>query len=128
MEEQKPNILVVDDEEPVGQVLKAGLELHGFTVRYETRSTDTINAYLEFHPDLILLDVDMPVKDGGQVASELRSHPTLQHIPVMLLTALASRKRTGKRNPSGEMLLSKEISIAELVARIRATLRPPTPR
>jgi DNA-binding response OmpR family regulator len=128
MAEQKPNILVVDDEEPVGQVLKAGLELHGFAVRVETRSTDTIKACLEFHPDLILLDVDMPVKDGGQVASELRSHPTLQHIPVMLLTSLASRKRTGTRSSSGEMVLSKEISIAELVARIRAMLRPQAPR
>lgn len=52
-------------EASVGQVLKAGLAMHGFTVRYEARSTDTIQACLEFHPDLVFLDIDMPVKDAG---------------------------------------------------------------
>jgi DNA-binding response OmpR family regulator len=127
MTEQKLKILVVDDEASIGQILKAGLEMHGFTVRYEARSTDTIKACLEFHPDLVLLDVDMPVKDGGVVASELRSHPTLQRIPVIFLTSLVSKEETGKRNASREMFLSKQIPVAELVARIRAVLQPQTP-
>ena len=127
MTEQKLKILVVDDEASIGQILKAGLEMHGFTVRYEARSTDTIKACLEFHPDLVLLDVDMPVKDGGVVASELRSHPTLQRIPVIFLTSLVSKEETGKRNASREILLSKQMPIAELVARIRAALQPQTP-
>ena len=83
-------------EASIGQILKAGLEMHGFTVRYEACSTDTIKACLEFHPDLILLDIDMPVKDGGQVASELRSHPTLRHTPVMFLTSRVSKEETGE--------------------------------
>ena len=127
MTEQKLKILVVDDEAPIGQVLKAGLEMHGFTVRYEARSTDTIKACLEFHPDLVLLDVDMPVKDGGQVASELQSHPTLRRTPVIFLTSLVTKEETGKRNASSEILLSKQIPMAELVARIRAVLEPQTP-
>jgi DNA-binding response OmpR family regulator len=128
MTEQKLKILVVDDETSIGQILKAGLEMHGFTVRYEARSTDTIKACLEFHPDLVLLDVDMPVKDGGEVASELRSHPTLRRTPVIFLTSLVSKEETGKRNASREIFLSKQIPIAELVARIRAVLQPQTPR
>src|SRR5450759_4010508 len=127
MTEQKLKILVVDDEASIGQILKASLEMHGFTVRYEARSTDTIQACLEFHPDLVLLDTDMPVKDGGQVASELRSHPTLRHTPVMFLPSLVSKEETGKRNASREILLSKQIPIAELVSRIRAELQPQTP-
>ena len=127
MTEQKLKILVVDDETSIGQILKAGLEMHGFTVRYEARSTDTIKACLEFHPDLVLLDVDMPVKDGGEVASELRSHPTLRRTPVIFLTSLVSKEETGKRNASREIFLSKQIPIAELVARIRAVLQPQTP-
>jgi DNA-binding response OmpR family regulator len=127
MTEQKLKILVVDDEAPIGQVLKTGLEMHGFTVRYEALSTDTIKACLEFHPDLVLLDIDMPVKDGGVVASELRSHPTLRRIPVIFLSSLVSKEETGKRNASREILLSKQIPIAELVARIRAVLQPQTP-
>jgi DNA-binding response OmpR family regulator len=127
MTEQKLKILVVDDEAPIGQVLKAGLEMHGFTVRYEARSTDAIKTCLEFHPDLVLLDVDMPVKDGGQVASELQSHPTLGRTPVIFLTSLVKKEETARRNASGEIFLSKPIPIAELVARIRAVLQPQTP-
>ena len=127
MTEKKTKLLLVDDEESIGRILKAGLEMHGFTVRYESHSTDTIKVCLEFHPDLVLLDVDMPVKDGGQVASELESHPTLRSTPVIFLTSLASRKRTGKRCASGEILLSKQISMAELAARIRVALQPQTP-
>ena len=126
MTEQKLKILVVDDEASIGQILKAGLEMHGFTVRYEPHSTDTIQTCLEFHPDLVLLDVDMPVKDGGQVASELRSHPTLLGTPVIFLSSLVSKKETGKLNASREILLSKPMPIAELVARIRALLQPQT--
>ena len=123
---QKRKLLVVDDEEAIGQVLKAGLEMHGFTVRFEARSTDTIKACLEFHPDLVLLDVDMPVKDGGEVASELQSHPTLRRTPVVFLSSLVTKEETGKRNASREIFLSKQIPIADLVARIRAVLQPET--
>jgi len=125
MTEQKLNILIVDDDASVGQVLKAGLERHGFTVRYEARSTDTIKACLEFHPALVLLDVDMPVKDGGLVAAELRSHPTLRRTPVIFLTALASKAEAA--NVSRDIILSKSNSMAELVTRIRAVLQPQTP-
>ena len=126
MTEQKRKLLVVDDEEAIGQVLKAGLEMHGFTVRFEARSTDTIKACLEFHPDLVLLDVDMPVKDGGEVASELQSHPTLRRTPVVFLSSLVTKEETGKRNASREIFLSKQIPMADLVARIRAVLQPET--
>jgi len=127
MTETKQRILIVDDEAPIGLVLKGGLEMHGFAARYESRSTDTIKACLEFHPDLILLDVDMPVKDGGQVASELQSHPTLRSTPVIFLTSLVSKEETLKRNASGEMFLAKPIPIPELAARIRAVLQAQTP-
>ncbi len=126
MREQKWKILVVDDDESICQILKAGLEMHRFTVRYEARSTDTIKACLEFHPDLVLLDIDMPVKDGGLVASELQSHPTLRQIPVIFLTSLATAAEAAKRSESDEALLSKPIRIADLVARIRAVLQPKT--
>ena len=128
MTEQKTRILVVDDEASMGRLLKAGLEMHGFTVRFEARSTDAIKTCLEFHPDLVLLDVDMPVKDGGVVASELQGHPALRRIPVIFLTSLVSKEEAAKRNSSGEVLLAKPIPIAELVARIRAALQPRVPQ
>ena len=121
----KQKILIVDDETAIGQAVKAGLEIHGFTVRFEPCSIDAIKACLEFRPDLVVLDVDMPVKDGGQVAAELKDHPTLQRTPVIFLTALSSK---AKVSVTGQILLSKPISIASLVTIIRMTLQPHTPR
>lgn len=123
MTEQRYNILVVDDETAIGQILKAGLEMHGFTVRYEAHSPNAIQACLEFQPDLVLLDLDMPVKDGGVVATELQSHPTLRQIPVIILTGLVCQKEAANRNASDEILLSKATPIAEVAARIRAVLQ-----
>ncbi len=120
-----PRILIVDDDTAIGQVIKAGLEVHGFVVRYEPFSIDAIKTCLEFQPDLVMLDVDMPVKDGGQVAAELKAHPTLSRTPVFFLTALTSK---AKVSVTGQILLSKPISIASLVTIIRMTLQPHAPR
>ena len=121
----KTRILIVDDETAIGQAVKAGLEMHGFAVRYEPFSLDAMKACLEFQPDLVVLDVDMPVKDGGQVAAELKDHPTLSRTPVLFLTGLTSK---AKVSVTGQILLSKPISIASLVTIIRLTLQPHTPR
>lgn len=127
--QKRHKILVVDDAISIGQVLKSGLAKHGFDVRYESRSTDAITACLDFQPDLIVLDVDMPVKDGGQVASEIQRHAPLRHIPVIFLTSLVSKEESAGRNASGEILLSKPISIADLAARIITVLQSvPAPR
>jgi DNA-binding response OmpR family regulator len=116
-------ILLVDDEEPIGQVLKAGLEMHGFTVRYEPRPTNAIKACLDFHPDLVLLDIDMPGKDGGEVAADLQADSTLRNIPVIFLSSLVVKEETGKRNASRELLLSKQLRVTELVTILREVLR-----
>ena len=126
MTEQEARILVVDDEASMGRLLKAGLEMHRFTVRFEVRSINAIKTCLEFHPDLIFLDVDMPVKGGGMVAAELKNHPALGRIPVIFLTSLVRKEETAKPNASGEIFLSKPIPIPELVARIRAVLQSQT--
>ena len=118
----KPKILLVDDEAPIGQILKAGLQMHGFAVRYEARSNDALAACLEFHPDLVLLDVDMPVMDGGEIATDLRNHPTLCHTPVVFLTSLVTQQEAAKRQASGETILSKQIPIAGLAAALHAAL------
>ena len=122
MTERKRRVLIVDDDVSMGLVLKGGLEMYGFAARYEACANDTIEACLEFHPDLVLLDVDMPVKDGGQVAAELQSHPTLQSIPIVFLTSLMSKEEESKRAATGEIFLAKPIPIPELVARIRGIL------
>jgi len=119
----KQKILVVDDDATMGLVLKGGLEMNGFDARYEACSSDVIKVCLEFRPDLVLLDVDMPVKDGKQVASELKLDPTLRGTPVIFLTSQVSNKEPENRSAPDEMLLAKPIPIPRLVATIRDVLQ-----
>ena len=128
MTEPKARILVMDNEIAIGLMLKAGLEMYGFIVRYESRSTDAIQVCRDFQPMLIILDVDMPVKDGGEVAAELQRDASLRRIPVIFLTSLVSKEEAAKRKASDENLLAKPIPMAELVARIRAVLHPKEPQ
>jgi CheY-like chemotaxis protein len=122
MEQTSYKVLLVDDEAAVGQVLKTGLEHCGLVVRYEPQSTDAVKACLEFQPNLVLLDIDMPVKDGGQVAADLRNQPTLAKIPVIFLSSLVNKEEAGRRNASREMMLSKQIHVTELAAVVRQVL------
>jgi len=125
MTEQK--ILIVDDSESIGEILKAGLEANGFTVRYEACSKDIIKVCLEFHPDLVLLDINMPVKDGATVASELLHHPTLRNTPVIFLSSLVTQHESGNLNASRELLLAKPIHVPDLVRKIHEVLQSQAP-
>lgn len=89
----KKRILVVDDEPGFTHVLRLTLEKIGtYEVREVNHSTCTLAAAREFDPDLILLDMMMPVADGSEVAAELKADDHLRNTPVVFLTALVSRE------------------------------------
>jgi CheY-like chemotaxis protein len=93
---QKKRILLVDDEPAITRNIKLNLETTG---RYEVEAENVpgraLATAMQFRPDLILLDVMMPGIDGGDVAAQIRSTPSLQHVPIIFLTAIVSRKETG---------------------------------
>jgi CheY-like chemotaxis protein len=83
-----PTVLVIDDEEPVREVLRRFLKQAGYEVKL---APDGATALQLVHsgaaPDLIVLDLMMPVMSGFEVLSALRVHPEWSHIPVVVLTA-----------------------------------------
>src|SRR5258706_4178235 len=94
-------ILIADDEKVVRAVLKRtleGLSYHLFTASDGPEALQM--AFLE-KPDLIFLDVDMPVKNGWQVIRELRSHAETQMIPVIMLTGKSDPTDKAKGLNSG---------------------------
>lgn len=92
-------ILIVDDEASITRSMKINLERGGeYEVRTENHSDRALSTARQFQPDLIFLDVIMPEKDGGAVAAELQDDPELQHIPVVFLTAIVTKKET---SPTG---------------------------
>lgn len=101
---------------------KAGL----YETAIENLSYRALATARTFKPDLVLLDVDMPGKDGGDVARELKADPALKDVPVIFLTSLVSKHEADKRKASGagERFLSKPTEPAVLLGAIEEALTP----
>lgn len=83
----KKKILVVDDEESIRAVLSFTLERAGYAVEAAANGDEALNKAYTFKPDLIILDLMMPMIDGWEVLRLLRADTETEHVPVLLLTA-----------------------------------------
>jgi CheY-like chemotaxis protein len=123
----KPRILVVDDEPNLSGLVRLFLEKTGrFEVRVENRSALALAVAREFRPDMILLDVDMPGKDGGEVSREIGADPALGGVPILFFTSLISHAEAGEREAvrGGKRFLAKPVNpkvLVETVDRILAS-------
>jgi len=84
----KKKILAVDDESKILQLEKILFTKNGFDVVTASDGNEAVQTALSFNPDLILLDIEMPGKDGYATLAELRSHKELKDIPVIVLSGL----------------------------------------
>jgi two-component system response regulator VicR len=114
-------ILVVDDERPIANILKYNLEKEGFTVYTAFDGEEAIQKAIEVKPDLILLDIMLPLKSGFDVLRELRTQLTM---PVIMLTAKEeeSDKIMGL-DYGADDYVTKPFSMKEVIARIKANIR-----
>ena len=93
---KQPRILIVDDDPNVSRLVAAHLEKSGaYQILIENRSFAATAVARSFRPDLVLLDVDMPGKDGGEVAAEIMADASLAHTPIIFLTSLVAHSETG---------------------------------
>ena len=112
-------ILVVDDDPSLSRLVAVILNrMGGYDVLEENRSFAALTTARSFRPDLILLDVDMPGKDGGAVAAELGNDPLFAHTPIVFVTSLISKGEAGIRN--GERFLSKPVDPNLLLETVRS--------
>ena len=124
-EEQR--ILIVDDDRDSTHLLKILLEKKGgYVVLEENDAVKAHQSAHNFRPDLILLDIMMPWKDGGAVARQIDADPQLQRTPIIFLTALVTKAeaKTGLRI-QGHPVLAKPINIPELINRLEENLPAP---
>lgn len=114
----KTKILIVDDDAKLSHLLAIILARAGrHEVREENRSFAAVHTAHEFRPDLILLDVDMPGKDGGEIAAELSVDPQLAQVPVIFVTSLIDKGEAGMRN--GHPYLAKPVDPMLLLQTVR---------
>lgn len=114
-------ILVVDDEQPIADILKFNLEKEGFEVICAYDGEEAIEFAESEKPDLILLDIMLPKKDGNEVCREVRK---TQSMPIIMLTAKDSEidKVLGLELGADDYV-TKPFSNRELIARVKANLR-----
>ncbi|KUO73147.1 MAG: two-component system response regulator [Desulfosporosinus sp. BRH_c37] len=117
-------ILVVDDEEPIQELLRFNLEKEGYLVRVAKDGQEALKHVANEKPDLLVLDLMLPGMDGLEVCRKLRSNPKFQQIPIIMLTAKGEEfdKVLGLELGADDYM-SKPFSPRELLARIKARLR-----
>ena len=114
-------ILVVDDEKSIADIVKFNLEKEGYMVELAYDGEEAIEKVYEFLPDLIVLDIMLPKKDGFQVLKEIRKE---FKVPVLMLTAKEEEvdKILGLELGADDYI-TKPFSMRELVARVKANIR-----
>jgi two-component system KDP operon response regulator KdpE len=114
-------ILVVDDEPQIRRVLRATLSAQGYSVVEARDGQDALENLRKERPDLILLDMNMPVADGLEACREIRRS---SEVPIIMLTVRSSEKdKVLALDAGADDYVVKPFGIQELLARVRAVLR-----
>ncbi len=116
-----PKILVIDDEPQMRALLQKVLVKNDFEVAFVEDGASGLREAKLFHPDLIILDIIMPGMDGFEVARKLQNDPSCAHIPIMVLTALAtSYGRETALEAGADDFVTKPFSLEDIVAKAKA--------
>lgn len=124
MQELPEKILIVDDEPDIVEIINYNLKSRGYLTETASNGVEAIRKARTFQPDLILLDMMMPEKDGLQTLKELRIMPDFERTPIMFLTAMRDEKSEITGLDSGaDDYITKPIKPELLATRVSAVLR-----
>jgi two-component system, OmpR family, alkaline phosphatase synthesis response regulator PhoP len=121
----KTKVLVVEDEPDIAELIKHTLEKGGETTVDIVNTGDAaLKAVGTEEPDLILLDLNLPVLSGVEVCRILRGRPSTAHVPIIMLTARSTEAdRVTGLDVGADDYITKPFGLRELSARVRAVLR-----
>jgi CheY-like chemotaxis protein len=117
-----PKILVIDDESNLRNVMKCNLIASGYIVTTAENGEEGLKAARRYKPDLIVLDVKMPVMSGWDVLTNLRNTPKLRQVPVIIATAYLSPNDEERTKAVGVCYLAKPFNVSELLAQVKEAL------
>lgn len=113
-------VLVVDDQAPNRLLLRDPLESRGYLVEEAVDGGQALEQVAAFRPDVVLLDVMMPVLDGYEVCRRLKANPATAPIPVIMITSLSDRRERLEGIGAGANdFLTKPIDITDVLLRVR---------
>lgn len=119
-------LLIVDDEAPLLQILSDAFTSEGFMVRTAADGEEGLAQALDWHPDLILLDIVMPKMDGMTMLHKLRATEEGKKIAVILLTNLSDSTKVydALANGAFDFLVKANWSIKDIVREVKSKLQP----
>jgi two-component system alkaline phosphatase synthesis response regulator PhoP len=117
----KVKILIVDDEPNIVQTLQDRLEMNDYNVVTACNGQEGLEQAIQEQPDVVLLDVIMPVMDGLEMLEALRKEPTCENISVVMLTARSQTQDIARANACGiEDYIVKPFDLSELLEKIES--------
>jgi two-component system phosphate regulon response regulator PhoB len=121
-------VLIVEDEEALGLLLRYNLEAEGYDVEVVTRGDEADTRLKESVPDLLILDWMLPGLSGIELCRRLRGRPETERLPIVMLTARGEEsERIRGLSTGADDYVVKPFSTPELMARVRAILRRARP-
>ncbi|MBN1123385.1 MAG: response regulator [Sedimentisphaerales bacterium] len=119
----KTKILVIDDEPNIVQTLQDRLEMNDYKVFTAGNGKEGLERFGEEHPDVILLDVIMPLMDGLEMLETLRKRPDGQDVSVIMLTARSQAQDIARANAAGiDDYIVKPFDLSELLEKIETVV------
>jgi DNA-binding response OmpR family regulator len=119
----KIKILIVDDEPDLVQTLQDRLEMNGYIIVTASNGKEGLEKAAQEKPDIILLDVIMPIMDGLEMLEALRKHPEVKNCAVIMLTARSQRQDIVRAKTCGiEDYTVKPFDLSELIEKIENVL------
>ncbi len=118
-------ILMVEDTEDNRQIMRDLLGSVGYELLEAVDGAEGVAVATREMPDLILMDMQMPVMDGYEAASRIKSNPALRHIPIIAVTSYALAGDEAKTKAAGcDAYVAKPFSPRQLLAMVRSFLPP----
>lgn len=118
-----PKILLVEDNEMNRDMLSRRLSRNGFEIAIAVDGQQGVDMAVSEHPDLILMDMSLPVMDGWEATRHVKGNPATQAIPVIALTAHAMAADKDKAMAAGcDDFDTKPVDLPRLLGKIRSLL------
>jgi two-component system, OmpR family, phosphate regulon response regulator PhoB len=123
-----PRLMIVEDDEPLVQLLRYNFEAAGYTVETVMHGDEAETRLRESVPDLLILDWMLPGLSGIELCRRLRQKPTTQALPLIMLTARSEEADRVRGFETGaDDYVVKPFSVPEILARVKALLRRAVP-
>jgi DNA-binding response OmpR family regulator len=119
----RPKIIYAEDQDSIARLVEFTLAKEGFDVTVLQNGERVVEMVLELKPDLILLDIMLPIKNGLTILEELKSNEEVRNIPVIMLSIQGEEKKILQAFNAGAVdYIQKPFSTTELATRIRKAL------